>query len=436
MITQSRTLRRALGVGGALTLGAGLVAATAAGPATAGTTGQLSHLVNGSFNGASGWNESTARGGLKIVPGRTGTAARLTHTAGSRYQVILNDNRNTVSSTVAGASYTATAWVRASTSTAVTIRLQEWAGKTKRNDTAATYTIGSAWTQIGVNTLAVTSGSSLDLNVLAAALPAKASLDVDDVTFRVRKAAWADDFSGAALDPASWTALNRSTFGDGNAELACLTSRPQNLSVSGGTLALTARREASPMACGSGDTRFPEGRDYTSAFINGKRSFTYGRFAVRAKLPTRQGVSKGLWPAFWMRPVGGGTGELDILEALGSDAASKVEATRTHQTIHYDYRPTYAKQGTSVALPAGQSTADWHTYAVEWDPAQIQWFVDGRLTYTRTAATTPWLAGTFNKPMYLRINLAVGGRWPGSPTSSTVLPASYLIDRVSVHGPA
>ncbi len=437
MVQPTTSLRRAaalLTLALVAPLGAVTMQVTIAAPAAA---APLHALVNPTFDGTTGWFESTSRGTLTNAPGRRGTGARLAHTATSRYPVILNDTRNTVSRTVVGASYTATAWVRASVATPVTIRLQEWA-TTKRGEVASTATVGTSWTLIGVNHVAATAGASLDLNVLASALPVGATVDVDDVTFRSRTPSWIDDFSGTTLNTGAWTALNDSTFGDGNLELACLTSRPANLTVGDGTLALTARRETTPLPCGAADARFPGGRGYSSAFLQtkGKKVFTYGRFAMRAKLPTAQGVSKGLWPAFWMRPVDGGTGELDIMEALGSGAGG-VEHTRVHQSLHYDYVPTYPMQKGVAMFPATNTPSDaLHTYAVEWDPGQIQWFVDGRLTQTRTTSTTPWLNSAFSRPMYLRLNLAVGGRWPGSPDAATAFPASYLIDAVSVHSPA
>ena len=78
---------------------------------------------------------------------------------------------------------------------------------------------------------------------------------------------WSDDFTGTGLSTASWDPLHLSTFGDGNEELACLTDRAQNLSLSDGSLVLTARREQPPLQCGSSDDRFPGGREYSSAFI-------------------------------------------------------------------------------------------------------------------------------------------------------------------------
>lgn len=247
---------------------------------------------------------------------------------------------------------------------------------------------------------------------------------------------WGDEFDGSFLDRGKWTAERNSTFGDGNGELACLTDRPENLTVAGGVLLLTARREASPYRCGQYDRRFPRGRPYTSALIStqGMHSWTYGRFEIRAKLPTTPGASKGLWPAFWMRPDDGGKGEIDVFEALGSGVDQRL-GWRIFHTIAYDYVPTHARQTLSYDLPGGApSTAEeFHTYAVEWEPGRIRWLVDGRETFVRDQKTTPWLDEAFSRPFFLRVNLAVGGSWPGSPDAATVLPASYVVDYVRVY---
>ena len=63
------------------------------------------------------------------------------------------------------------------------------------------------------------------------------------------------------------------------------------------------------------------GRDYTSARLTTqfKGDWTYGRYEIRAKLPTTQGI----WPAFWLLPSrtrygsGAAGGEIDIMELVG-----------------------------------------------------------------------------------------------------------------------
>lgn len=247
--------------------------------------------------------------------------------------------------------------------------------------------------------------------------------------------AWNDEFNGSVVDRSSWAVEHASTFGDGNNELACLMDRPSNVSVADGALTITARREQTLLRCGSTDRRFPDGRMYSSAMLSSrdKRAFEYGRFEIRARTPTAQGTSKGLWPAFWLRPSTGLIGELDILEILGTGAADPYGANRIYQTIQYDYEPTYPQQTRAYTLPTGTFSDGYHDFAVEWEPGSISWFVDGVLSYRRDAATTPWLEKAFVGDFYLRLNLAVGGDWPGSPDADTSFPARFQVDYVRVY---
>ena len=200
-------------------------------------------------------------------------------------------------------------------------------------------------------------------------------------------------------------------------------------------LTITARKEATPITCKNNDTRFPNGRMHTSGMLTTKNKvdFEYGRFEISAKTPLAQGTSKGLWPAFWMRPATGGIGELDILEAIGTAKGDAFSANHVVQTIHHDYVGTHAKQGTGYDLPVGTTADRFHNYAVEWAPGSITWFVDGVKTYERNLSTTSWLDQAFVNRFYLRLNMAVGGNWPGSPTADTVFPAAYQVDYVRVY---
>jgi beta-glucanase (GH16 family) len=248
--------------------------------------------------------------------------------------------------------------------------------------------------------------------------------------------AWADEFDGPALDPARWGAEDTSTFGDGNLELACLMDRPDNIALGGGELALTARRETPALPCGGSDERFPAGRAYSSAMVStqGRASWQYGRIEIRAALPTTPGTSAGLWPALWLRPDDRGVGEIDIMEALGT-GVDRTEAGRIHQTLHYDFSGTYPKVSTTPVLPAGFDPTAFHVYAVQMRPERIEWLVDGAVTMTVDPETAPWVAEVMRSPYFLRMNVAVGGKWPGSPTLTTELPASMRVDWVRVYQP-
>ncbi|MBT0770548.1 glycoside hydrolase family 16 protein [Kineosporia sp. J2-2] len=250
------------------------------------------------------------------------------------------------------------------------------------------------------------------------------------------KLVWADEFQGSTVDPANWVVEHESTYGDGGGQIACLMNRPENVTVADGVLRLTARREGDPLPCGSGtDDRFPQGRAYSSAHLStkGLHEWTYARFEMRAELPVRKGISKGMWPAFWARPTAGGTGEIDVLEAVGSGSGDQ-EFDKAYQTIWYDYVGTHEKQANAYSFPAGEGPGEgMHTYAVDWSPTSIVWSIDGQQVYERTGETTGWLGSAFSKPFYLRLNLAVGGSWPGDPTADTEFPSSYDIDYVRVY---
>ena len=69
----------------------------------------------------------------------------------------------------------------------------------------------------------------------------------------------------------------------------------------------------------------------------------------------------------------------------------------------------------------------YHTYAVDWTPDYIAWYIDGVEQYRVTdKSILP------SKRMYLIANLQVGGSWAGSPNASTVFPANYDIDYIRV----
>jgi len=176
-------------------------------------------------------------------------------------------------------------------------------------------------------------------------------------------------------------------------------------------------------------------RQFTSGYLDtlDKQSWTYGRFEMRARLATQQNTSKGIWPAFWMRPTGGGVGEIDIMEAIGSGAGG-TEWNRTHQTIHHDYERLQPAQSFTTAFPTGTSPSDgFHTYAVQWEPGALTWFIDGKQVWRRDRTTTTWFDEAFARPYHLRLNQQVGGTWAGTPDSATAFPADYIIDWVRVY---
>ncbi len=183
----------------------------------------------------------------------------------------------------------------------------------------------------------------------------------------------------------------------------------------GGVLSINAT-QAAP---GSNPNNLP----YDSGVITTYKSLaqTYGYFEVRAELPAGQG----LWPAFWLLPANNNyTSELDMFEVLGSDP------TTLYSTTHGATGGIWSSD--SQALHVADTSAGFHTYGVDWEPTTVTYYMDGQAIAT---APTP---SSMNTPMYMLLNLAVGGAgsWPGTPNSATGFPASFKIDYVRAYATA
>jgi beta-glucanase (GH16 family) len=243
---------------------------------------------------------------------------------------------------------------------------------------------------------------------------------------------WRDEFdgtAGASFDRNKWLA-DTGGAGFGNKERQFYTTRAENVALDGqGHLVITALAEpaSSTRECWYGRCL------YTSTRLKTKGLFaqTYGRFEARMRIPRGQG----LWPAFWMLaadidqvgwPEGG---EIDIMENIGREPAI------VHGTLH---GPGYSgSEGISRTdtLSRGAYADDFHIYAVEWQPNEIRWYVDGRQYNRMTPADLPqgtkWV---FDRPFFLLMNVAVGGGWPGDPDASTTFPQVMVVDYVRAYG--
>ncbi len=150
---------------------------------------------------------------------------------------------------------------------------------------------------------------------------------------------------------------------------------------------------------------------YTSGIATSlnRAKFSYGYFEIRAKLPKGPGI----WPAFWL--TNDSTLEIDGLEMLGD------RPSRIYQTLHENKHQVY--QG---IVDGPDYSAGFHTYGIDWQPTYVKWYIDGVLTTTYNAPMP-------SDPLNICLNTAVGGSWPGSPTSATTFPVNYDIDYVRVY---
>lgn len=230
---------------------------------------------------------------------------------------------------------------------------------------------------------------------------------------------WSDEFDGNALNLDNWiydlgTGSQFGLNGWGNNELQYYTDDESNVSVANGMLRIRAEQE------NVGGMNYTSGRirTHTNEF------WTYGKIEARIKLPAGQG----LWPAFWMLPEAGfWPGEIDIMEIIGS------EPNVLHGTTHQGTVGDVYSYGGSYYSPE-PLTNDFHTYAIEWLPDNIIWYLDGVEYFAMNRSEMPadleWL---LDEDYYVLLNLAVGGNWPGAPDGTTSFPADMLVDYVRVY---
>jgi beta-glucanase (GH16 family) len=216
---------------------------------------------------------------------------------------------------------------------------------------------------------------------------------------------FADEFGGDRVDFGTW----RSGYPWGctnqtSGERQCYT--PDALEVRDGVLRITADRPG------------PGGYPYRSGMITSYQTFaqTYGYFEMRARVPR----GKGLWPAFWLLPAVAGKWppELDVMEVFGSQPARVLMAQH--------YRDGAGRPADRLRTWAGPDfSAGFHTFAISWSASSVVWYVDGVERF-RSRRDVP------DEPMYVLVNLAVGGDAPGQPDAGTRFPSVLEVDYVRV----
>ena len=244
--------------------------------------------------------------------------------------------------------------------------------------------------------------------------------DIENMDYRL---VWNDEFDyEGAPDETKWR-YDVGGHGWGNQELQYYT-KEGNAWVEDGNLIIELRKENQG------------GNAYTSARMvtKGQGDWIYGKFEVRAKLPTGLGT----WPAIWMLPTDNvygnwpKSGEIDIMEHVGYDQGV------INGTIHTEsyYHGKNTQKGSK--LKVADCSEDFHVYSVEWLPDQIIFRVDDQdyFTYKPTdyveyPTQAEW---PFDKRMHLLLNIAFGGGWGGARGIDEELTSARMeVDYVRVY---
>lgn len=216
-----------------------------------------------------------------------------------------------------------------------------------------------------------------------------------------------------------------------------------NTSISNHVLVIEGKRETvqNPnYVAGSSDWRKNRATaSYTSSSITtmNKHEWKYGRFEIRAKIPTDLGT----WPAIWTLGKNNewpSSGEIDILEMYRVNNVPTILANFAWGT-NQRYIPSWD----GIKIPVSEFEAkdpDWknkfHIWRMDWDANLVSIYLDDFLLNShptqRVNASTEWgSAKPFDQPHYILLNLALGSN--GGNPSTTQFPQKYYIDYVRVY---
>lgn len=228
--------------------------------------------------------------------------------------------------------------------------------------------------------------------------------------------AWRDDFNGSRVNEKYWSRIDKGAP-DWRKNMS---TRKDLVEVKGGNLILWGKKnddlKADPRACLCG-----------GIWTKDKRSFTGGKFEIRAKFEDQ----KGAWPAFWTvgKPKKGEAargwpyeGEIDIVERLNADPFVYQTAHSAFHDVEHHGDPPPGGRG---AFKPGEYTV----FAVEIATNALIWSVNGKETfrYPRTdSAPTQW---PYECPQHLKLDMQLGGSWVG-PVDLSTLPVATYVDWV------
>lgn len=239
---------------------------------------------------------------------------------------------------------------------------------------------------------------------------------------------WSDEFDGiGVINREKW--FMQKQLPEGGSWWGLLqhyTNREENAYLKDGYLHVVAKKEEFE---DQGVTK-----QYTSARLNSKFAFTYGKVEVRAKLP--EGI--GTWPAIWMlskkidedgaywdKEYGvvkwPNCGEIDILEHWGKN--QDYVSSALHNGASYGY---------NVKNVGGQQIEDasneFHTYRVEWTKKEIIFSVDGVEHFRYDPPTKNRDTWPYDSDYYFIFNIAIE-----SDIDPEFVESSMIVDYIRVY---
>ena len=234
---------------------------------------------------------------------------------------------------------------------------------------------------------------------------------------------WGDEFEyDGKLDESKWhhQIIPPNNGSWWNNEAQHYTNSTKNSIVSDGTLKIIAIKENYTVDNST--------KNYTSARLNSKFGFKYGRVDVKAKLPSTQGT----WPAIWtlgtnINEIGNffgdsegsvgwpRCGEIDIMEQNGWNK------NELYGYFHFaNPQGEYGNHGNITSI--SNASGEYHIYSMEWTDEIIKILIDDKEFVS--------LINNGNVPYdnrhYLLLNIAIGGNLGGD------IDPSFSQDRMEI----
>lgn len=260
------------------------------------------------------------------------------------------------------------------------------------------------------STCSVSENNSIGVSEMNRGSFVKSNIDLQHDNWKL---VWSDEFNYKGLPDSSKWGYAVGGHGWGNNEKQYYTEKDRsNANVANGILTIIAKKQQK------------ENRDYTSARLltKGKFDFKYGRVETRAKVP----AAIGTWPAVWMlgadidKTGWPGCGEIDILEHRG------MELNKMYGTLHYPGHSGGNGNGKTMVIENASNS--FHKYALEWNAAEINLFIDNKLYHTvANSDSIP-----FNHNFFILVNLAMGGNF-GGEIDKQFTKATLEIDYIRVY---
>jgi len=239
---------------------------------------------------------------------------------------------------------------------------------------------------------------------------------------------WSEEFNGAAgapADPSVWVAQNGDgvAFGNrgwGNSERQWYDDKISSSDGKGSFIINATTTGAGVNKCYYGT---PCEWLSTKLVTKDKVGFKYGRIEARIKGP----VGNGTWGAFWMLGANiddrgwPGCGEIDVTELLGR---------LPNTNLGYTHGPLSGGGGRGDKVEMNTPhNAEYHTYAVDWLPDQIRYYLDGVPFVTVDKTDKDWV---YDHEFYIVINLAMGGIL-GGEIAPNLKQTSMAFDYIKVY---